>query len=658
MHTLTARKEMQPSAGKSTGRSHTGITPEGNIPNSVMMSMMDSGSPSASSVDELGVRIRSRQPNVRERAQAQIPQAENEADRLSASVSTGSPEAVKTAMGRKLGADFSDVRFHTGAEAAARANAMGARAYTSGADVYFGEGGFEPSVAAHELVHTVQQGMVDSTAPTMSTPAGGVQMLGNPFKWLWSKTGGKIIRSHHDALAELDEAMSGGDDSDWNQLTEDQKKAWKRKNPIAYRRYMSKKNDASFRTELDDRKKKRNDEKAAADSFLAAMKTGPNAPKTSMLGDPKTDAIAYEDPRVFKKMSTEDILDTGADAFDTGSSLMGDLNEMMPEDSKGAAVTGGIGGALGAITGLYNSGKNVRDLAQGIKDKDGGAIAENSIDLVGNLSGAGGGITDFLDAVGVNGADVPGNWFGLIGGAVKATQGGMKFREGAKKTKAAKEFKKNTGSRDTQAGDDLTMYDIAGQVGRRGTQDKWQGATQFISGAMEAGASIADLSGAAAAVGGGMKAAGKAAEAVGAIADRVQYKQAKKAVMKETTGITDDVIRDFMKEKGIRSFSRAKQALLRSIGYSTGKRKELFAHQTQKRGEFLADKAGTDARVKALAESLGSEDNGRFDGSELAKSMGLKETRSEIVSKQSSIRAMAEVNKAARERRRQAAPNP
>lgn len=113
--------------------------------------------------------------HVQERPQAQIPAAEAEADRLSASVTSGGPEAVKAAMGRRLGADFSGIRFHMGDQAEAKAEAMNARAYTSGADIYFGEGGFDPSVAAHELVHTAQQGVVAASTPTVATPVGGVQ---------------------------------------------------------------------------------------------------------------------------------------------------------------------------------------------------------------------------------------------------------------------------------------------------------------------------------------------------------------------------------------------------------------------------------------------------------------------------------------------------
>ena len=145
------------------------------IPNSAALSLYGGEEESHASLPGIESRILARQPGRRFREQPQIPQAEAEADRLSAAVSSGSPEGVKADMGRRLGADFSGVRFHTGQEAAVQADAMGARAFTSGLDVYFGAGGFEPSVAAHELVHTVQQGAVDSGASTLFTPLGGVQ---------------------------------------------------------------------------------------------------------------------------------------------------------------------------------------------------------------------------------------------------------------------------------------------------------------------------------------------------------------------------------------------------------------------------------------------------------------------------------------------------
>jgi hypothetical protein len=114
--------------------------------------------------------------------QAQIPTAELEAERLSGGVNAETPEAVKSVMGSRLGADFSNVRFHTGAASEGFAESMDARAYTTGSDVYFGEGGFDPGIAAHELVHTVQQGVVSSDVSTESAPEGGVQRW-SPLTW-------------------------------------------------------------------------------------------------------------------------------------------------------------------------------------------------------------------------------------------------------------------------------------------------------------------------------------------------------------------------------------------------------------------------------------------------------------------------------------------
>ena len=117
----------------------------------------------------------------------QNPAAEQEADEIAASVSTArTPQEVKAQLGERMGADFSNVRFHTGSDAIQRAEGIGARAYATGRDIYFGEGGFDPAVAAHELVHTAQQGVVDSGMATQSMPAGTVQMMPKLLKTIGS----------------------------------------------------------------------------------------------------------------------------------------------------------------------------------------------------------------------------------------------------------------------------------------------------------------------------------------------------------------------------------------------------------------------------------------------------------------------------------------
>jgi hypothetical protein len=63
----------------------------------------------------------------------------------------------------RFGHDFSRVRIHAGAQAAASARALAAQAYTVGADIVFAGGKFSPAttegrrLVAHELSHVVQQ---------------------------------------------------------------------------------------------------------------------------------------------------------------------------------------------------------------------------------------------------------------------------------------------------------------------------------------------------------------------------------------------------------------------------------------------------------------------------------------------------------------------
>src|SRR5690606_350873 len=71
--------------------------------------------------------------------------------------------STRQSMENRFGQDFSQVRIHTGTKAAQSAEAIHAKAYTSGNNIVFGNGKFQPSTAsgknllAHELVHVVQQ---------------------------------------------------------------------------------------------------------------------------------------------------------------------------------------------------------------------------------------------------------------------------------------------------------------------------------------------------------------------------------------------------------------------------------------------------------------------------------------------------------------------
>jgi hypothetical protein len=71
--------------------------------------------------------------------------------------------SVRSFFEPRFGANFSDVRVHTGPHAAAAARALKARAFTTGRDVVFGAGEYAPharaggELLAHELTHVIQQ---------------------------------------------------------------------------------------------------------------------------------------------------------------------------------------------------------------------------------------------------------------------------------------------------------------------------------------------------------------------------------------------------------------------------------------------------------------------------------------------------------------------
>jgi hypothetical protein len=83
------------------------------------------------------------------------------------------PASVAASFGARFGHDFSSVRVHADAQAAASARVWGARAFTIGWDIHFGADQYQPDTSvgqrliAHELAHVVQQ---RGRRPTGMTP--------------------------------------------------------------------------------------------------------------------------------------------------------------------------------------------------------------------------------------------------------------------------------------------------------------------------------------------------------------------------------------------------------------------------------------------------------------------------------------------------------
>jgi hypothetical protein len=79
------------------------------------------------------------------------------------------PENTRAAMEGAIGADFGGVRVHTGGQSDTLNEALSARAFTTGQDIFFRQGEYAPQsgegqkLLAHELTHVVQQEAISNS---------------------------------------------------------------------------------------------------------------------------------------------------------------------------------------------------------------------------------------------------------------------------------------------------------------------------------------------------------------------------------------------------------------------------------------------------------------------------------------------------------------
>ncbi len=86
-------------------------------------------------------------------------------NRINASRGLGEPlaDSARQSLEPRFGADFSEVKVHTGTEADTISRQLKAEAFTTGQDIFFKEGRYQPNsedgkkLIAHELTHVVQQ---------------------------------------------------------------------------------------------------------------------------------------------------------------------------------------------------------------------------------------------------------------------------------------------------------------------------------------------------------------------------------------------------------------------------------------------------------------------------------------------------------------------
>lgn len=119
-------------------------------------------------------------------APTEVPDALESRLESTSGVGASLPDPVKNSMESGMGADFSGVRIHTGADAVQMSNDLNAQAFTHGNDIYFNEGKYQPEnkegqhLLAHELTHTVQQGGVGRKVQKSGEPGNPVSTAPGP----------------------------------------------------------------------------------------------------------------------------------------------------------------------------------------------------------------------------------------------------------------------------------------------------------------------------------------------------------------------------------------------------------------------------------------------------------------------------------------------
>jgi hypothetical protein len=114
---------------------------------------------------------------------------------------------VQAEMQGSFGYDFSNVNVHSSAESGALNQQLGSKAFTTGQDIFFNEGAYEPNsssgkeLLAHELTHVVQQG----TGQVKSSGGMTVNAPGDEFEVEANSTAGDLDSQEEKDVAQMQE---------------------------------------------------------------------------------------------------------------------------------------------------------------------------------------------------------------------------------------------------------------------------------------------------------------------------------------------------------------------------------------------------------------------------------------------------------------------
>ena len=148
------------------------------------------------------------------------------------------PDGTRQGMESAFDTDFSQVRVHTGTQAADMSQGIQAHAFTHGSDVYFNNGQYSPNteggqrLLAHELTHVVQQGgsiqpkiqrgwFSNAVNAVGNAVSGAVSSVGNAVSGAASSVGNAVSSAASwvgNTAASAASAIGGAASSLWGQI--------------------------------------------------------------------------------------------------------------------------------------------------------------------------------------------------------------------------------------------------------------------------------------------------------------------------------------------------------------------------------------------------------------------------------------------------------
>jgi hypothetical protein len=115
-------------------------------------------------------------------------------------------QGIQRTLEESFGLDLSAVRIHTGRTANALARAVGAEAFTCGADIFFAADAYRPQtkaglwLLAHEVVHVIQQARGGVSDP-LATPGVVMGVAGNPWENEADDVAAKVVEGRPVSIA-------------------------------------------------------------------------------------------------------------------------------------------------------------------------------------------------------------------------------------------------------------------------------------------------------------------------------------------------------------------------------------------------------------------------------------------------------------------------